>query len=550
MFLSKVHGRIRLLTIITSALLVAAIATPALAAKSGSGGQQDKGTPAEGSDQSPTYALQGDAINNGTGHTEFNSTFASSSQSTWFFSNGGAQAGTTVVRSNCLTISDCTAIQGIALGSTGSTTVILGEVTDTSPGGFSAGVRGSNAGTGGNGIGVYGSQAGTGWGVYGTVSGGGLGVYGSAGASGTGVRGAAGTSGEGVYGSSASGNAVYGTTTGTTSTAGVYGTSGGSSSNGVRGVANTGASAYGVWGSSTSGYGVVGSGFSNGVYGTASDATSGNGVYGVAKVGVRGASTGTTINHVGVVGLGSGASGRGVVGNSVGGIALLGNATGTGSGFFGFSANGAGGIMQSGTNLGVRAMTGNSASYALVAGAVSGQFGHSYIDGNLTVTGACCASIETPEGNYHMYATQSTQNIFSDQGTAQLVGGKAIINIDPKFATAANVRVNYQVFLTPNSADTLGLAVVNKTATSFEVRELGKGRGNFAFDWRIDALRAGHEGERMAPASARPDGNIPDASVDGLITAPNTDVQDKAADAARNPVVDKPTPTQDGATNK
>jgi hypothetical protein len=47
---------------------------------------------------------------------------------------------------------------------------VKGVITSSSPGGFSAGVRGINNGTSGLGIGVYGSQAGSGWGVYGTVA--------------------------------------------------------------------------------------------------------------------------------------------------------------------------------------------------------------------------------------------------------------------------------------------------------------------------------------------------------------------------------------------
>jgi hypothetical protein len=63
-----------------------------------------------------------------------------------------------------------------------------GIISSTSPGAWSAAVRGQNNGTGGNGIGVWGSQDGSGWGVYGTsVSG--IGVYGYATA----------TSGYGVY---------------------------------------------------------------------------------------------------------------------------------------------------------------------------------------------------------------------------------------------------------------------------------------------------------------------------------------------------------------
>jgi hypothetical protein len=69
-------------------------------------------------------------------------------------------------------------------------------------------VRGINNGTGGLGIGVYGSQSGSGWGVYGTTP-----------------------SGVGVYGSASSGTAVYGSTT--TGIAGQFASSGSSNTNNV-----------------------------------------------------------------------------------------------------------------------------------------------------------------------------------------------------------------------------------------------------------------------------------------------------------------------------
>ena len=93
---------------------------------------------------------------------------------------------------------------------------VLGRVSDTSPGGFSAGVRGINEGTGGNGIGVWGSQNGDGWGVYGT-SRTGYGVYGAttdSGAIGVYGRSTGGTGGTGVYGyRSGSGAGVIGQAT-------------------------------------------------------------------------------------------------------------------------------------------------------------------------------------------------------------------------------------------------------------------------------------------------------------------------------------------------
>ena len=54
---------------------------------------------------------------------------------------------------------------------------LLGTITSTTPGGFSAGVRGINNGAAGLGIGVIGYQNGSGWGVYGETPNG-IGIYG------------------------------------------------------------------------------------------------------------------------------------------------------------------------------------------------------------------------------------------------------------------------------------------------------------------------------------------------------------------------------------
>ncbi len=75
-------------------------------------------------------------------------------------------------------INDATTMMSIQnTASTGNATALFGEITDTTPGGFSAGVRGENRGTGFSGVGVYGSQNGFGYGVYGTTPGG-IGVIG------------------------------------------------------------------------------------------------------------------------------------------------------------------------------------------------------------------------------------------------------------------------------------------------------------------------------------------------------------------------------------
>ncbi|MEP7218782.1 MAG: hypothetical protein ABI876_07685, partial [Bacteroidota bacterium] len=63
------------------------------------------------------------------------------------------------------------------IGAIGGVTGVLGRVNPTTPGGYSAGVRGVNNGTSGTGIGVIGYQGGSGWGVYGETPSG-FGVYG------------------------------------------------------------------------------------------------------------------------------------------------------------------------------------------------------------------------------------------------------------------------------------------------------------------------------------------------------------------------------------
>jgi len=105
-----------------------------------------------------------------------------------------------------------TAFQVTTTSTAASARALYGIISSTTPGNLSSAVRGENMGTGGLGIGVYGSQNGSGWGVYGTATTG-RGVYGNSG-SGTGVYGLAGGGATGVYGeSSISGTGIHGKVT-------------------------------------------------------------------------------------------------------------------------------------------------------------------------------------------------------------------------------------------------------------------------------------------------------------------------------------------------
>ncbi|MEC5146963.1 hypothetical protein [Chitinophaga sp. 212800010-3] len=96
---------------------------------------------------------------------------------------------------------DGTQLEGIANSTSASIASIRGTIASTTPGGFATAVRGINNGTGGLGIGVWGSQNGSGWGVYGTAVTG-LGVYGNSTGAGT-----------GVYANSIGGTGLYATST-------------------------------------------------------------------------------------------------------------------------------------------------------------------------------------------------------------------------------------------------------------------------------------------------------------------------------------------------
>ncbi len=179
-----------------------------------------------------------------------------------------------------------TGISGAIMGTTSSNAAnawgVHGQVNNTSAGGFSSGLLGTNLSTTGLGIGVTGSQNGSGWGVYGTTPSG-IGVYGAS------------TSGTGVSGSSSSGNGVNGTST---SAYGVTGVTNASNASGVLGDGTGTGNSSGVMGRSGEGS-YPGIAFNSGILGRANANV---GVQGLALSGTGGyfsATTGLALNTAG-----------------------------------------------------------------------------------------------------------------------------------------------------------------------------------------------------------------------------------------------------------
>lgn len=226
---------------------------------------------------------------------------------------------------------------------------------------------------------------------------------------------------------------------------------------------------YGLFADSTNSHGVYGSTHKAGftaIYGTT------NSVSGAYAGSFNGAvSTSATDNHAiqgyssggyGVVGTSYVAYGNGVLGqvNATGAVAVVGVASGS------------------------------AVSAGYFAGAVT-------VAGNFGVTGAKSAVVPHPDGSHRLfYAVEAPESWFEDVGQANLVGGTATVAIDPDFA-ATVLTANYHVFLTPYG-DCKGLAVTDRTASGFTVRELQGGTSSLAFSWKVMAKRKDITGARLA----------------------------------------------------
>lgn len=193
------------------------------------------------------------------------------------YADAGSDAGSLFKITNN---GDGASLEGISGSLVGNAAAIKGTISSTSPGGFSSAVRGQNNGTGGLGIGVYGSQGGSGWGVYGTTPGG-IGVHGNS-TSGFGLYGLS-SSGTGVYGNSTTGNAGSFSITNNASTANAMEVNTTGTGKGINvtavsaaGIQSTSTSGMGLHGVSSSSYGVYAlSNTSSGLYATSTNGNAG-----------------------------------------------------------------------------------------------------------------------------------------------------------------------------------------------------------------------------------------------------------------------------------
>ena len=271
--------------------------------------------------------------------------------------------------------------------------------------------------------------------------------------------------GAGVVGN---GNSVgvfgYGDTT--SGSSGVLGRSGASDGIGVQGSDDDLVLPGGI----TNGAGVVGYSDNAGVFGWGDTTTSSYGVYGTSD---------------------DDNTGYGVVGSAPY-IGVYGQSDGTCLSFSGFGVYGYAADNAAQVDAGVYGGCENTISDW--AGYFSGDV---YIDGDYTATGTKSAAVKTDDGWHKVYCQESPEIWFEDFGSGKLENGKTYIHLPKDFLGIVTIDNEHpmKVFVQLTDPNCNGVAVI-KHSDGFEVVELGDGKSNATFDWRVVAKRKGYENVR------------------------------------------------------
>ena len=142
----------------------------------------------------------------------------------------------------------------------------------------------------------------------------------------------------------------------------------------------------------------------------------------------------------------------------------------------------------------------------------------SYVADNVTnrkINGAGGVSEIIPtvdHGRIMLTCPESPEYWYQDYGTIKLVNGKAHVDIDPILADIIVVDNDnpLKVFLQVNMIDCNGVAVVNKTATGFDLVEVNGGTHSGEVDYQIIARPKTNFGEGRFPQGPGPAGGPKD----------------------------------------
>lgn len=133
-----------------------------------------------------------------------------------------------------------------------------------------------------------------------------------------------------------------------------------------------------------------------------------------------------------------------------------------------------------------------SKAYMYVDAAGNGNVGANYMQADLYQS----YTIYPKDSNLYVSNTvlQGAEAATYIRGTAQLVNGRVSV-ILPEYFSQIVSQSKITVMLTPLSADSKGIAVLNKTSGGFVAQELFAGSGNYEFDYEVKGIRKGYENE-------------------------------------------------------
>ena len=83
-----------------------------------------------------------------------------------------------------------------------------------------------------------------------------------------------------------------------------------------------------------------------------------------------------------------------------------------------------------------------------------------------------------------------------ERGTGEMINGEAFIEFPEHYQLVANPNT-MTIQITPLSANSKGVAVVEKNETGFLVKELYGGTSSYFFDWRVECIRKGFENYKV-----------------------------------------------------
>ena len=123
-----------------------------------------------------------------------------------------------------------------------------------------------------------------------------------------------------------------------------------------------------------------------------------------------------------------------------------------------------------------------------------------FADGDVQVTGLIYTGGQCQNGcsktrQEVSFASRSSRPTIDDVGEATLRNGTAYVALAADFANAIDTRKPYLVLLTPEGD--ASIYVANRTASGFEVRQIGGGHSSIPFAYRIVAKPYAVKDERL-----------------------------------------------------